>query len=159
MKKIDWKLLLFSIAVSQSAGFLGSFFTASSVRTWYTTLEKPFFNPPNWVFGPVWTTLYTLMGISLYIVWKKVRASKKKDYFPVWFFLAHLVINTLWSIIFFGAKDLLAALLTIFVLWAMIAYLIKRFYSINKTASYLLVPYLAWVSFATLLNAAILFLN
>lgn len=159
MKTINWKLLFFSIALSQSAGVIGSFFTANSVRTWYPTLEKPFFNPPSWVFAPVWTTLYTLMGISLYLVWQKTLSSKKGNAFAVWLFLAHLGINALWSIIFFGAKDLLAALITILVLWGMIASLIKLFYRVHKTAGYLLVPYLAWVSFATLLNAAILLLN
>lgn len=159
MKKINWKLLFFSIVISQSAGFIGSFFTANSVRTWYLTLEKPFFNPPSWVFAPVWTTLYTLMGIALYLVWQKTLTSKKGNAFAVWFFLAHLVVNALWSVIFFGAKDLLAALITILVLWGMIAYLIKLFYPVNKNAAYLLLPYLAWVSFATLLNAAILLLN
>lgn len=158
-KKINWKLLFFSIVASQSAGIIGSFFTANSIRTWYVTLEKPFFNPPNWVFGPVWTLLYTLMGIALYIIWNKALASKKKNYFAVWLFLAHLVINTLWSIIFFGLKDLLAALITILILWGMIVWLIKLFYAVNKYAAYLLIPYLAWVSFATVLNGAILFLN
>jgi tryptophan-rich sensory protein len=159
MKKTNWKLLVLSIALSQSAGFIGSFFTASSVRTWYPTLEKPFFNPPSWVFAPVWTTLYTLMGISLYLVWHKTRTTKKGNAFAVWLFLAHLGINALWSIVFFGLKDLLAALITILVLWAMIVSLIKLFYPVNKNAAYLLLPYLAWVSFATVLNAAILFLN
>ncbi|PIR63241.1 MAG: TspO protein [Candidatus Pacebacteria bacterium CG_4_9_14_3_um_filter_40_12] len=157
--KTNVPLLLSSILLSQLAGAIGSIFTASSIPTWYATLTKPFFNPPNWLFGPVWITLYTLMGIALYIVWNKANASKKKNYFPVWLFLAHLVINTLWSIIFFGVKDLLAALLTIFLLWGMIFALIKMFYKIEKKAAYLLYPYLAWVSFATLLNAALLLLN
>lgn len=148
-------LLLFCIFISQMAGVIGSAFTASSVTTWYTTLQKPSFNPPNWVFGPVWITLYTLMGISLYLVW--VRG--KKSEWQVKVFFVQLVINALWSIIFFGLHDLALALVVIGFLWLLIAYLIKIFGEASKWAAYLLVPYLLWVSFASLLNFAIWRLN
>ena len=158
-RKINIPLLLFSIALSQSAGVIGSVFTASSIPTWYASLEKPFFNPPNWLFGPVWITLYTLMGISLYLVWNTQRQAKKKDYFPVWLFLLHLVVNAAWSIIFFGAQNLLAGMITIVILLILIVQLIKLFYPIQKNAAFLLIPYLVWVSFATLLNFSLLLLN
>jgi benzodiazapine receptor len=151
-------LLFFSILISQLAGFIGSFATASSVSTWYVTLNKPVFNPPSFVFAPVWLTLYTLMGISLYLIWRK-GYKKKKVKKLVQFFLLHLVFNTLWSIVFFGLQNLLGALVVIIILWMMIAYLIKSFYQINKTASYLLIPYLLWVSFASLLNFSLWWLN
>lgn len=112
-------LLLFCIFISQMAGVIGSAFTASSVTTWYTTLQKPSFNPPNWVFGPVWITLYTLMGISLYLVW--VRG--KKSEWQVKVFFVQLVINALWSIIFFGLHDLALALVALIV-YAFVGYLL-----------------------------------
>lgn len=151
-------LLAFSIIISQLAGIIGSVATSPLIPTWYAQLEKPFFNPPNWLFGPVWITLYTLMGISLYLIWSK--GYKKKKIKPmVNLFLIHLVFNSLWSIVFFGFKNLGLAFAIIIYLWIMIACLIKNFWKVNKWASYLLVPYLAWVSFASLLNFAIWQLN
>ena len=149
--------LIASIALCQMAGIIGSVFTASSIPTWYATLEKPFFNPPNWLFGPVWITLYTMMGISFYLIWHTVK-SKKKDKL-IKLFLGHLVLNALWSIVFFGAQQMGVAFIVIGLLWTMIVSLIRGFAPLNKTAAWLLVPYLAWVSFATLLNAALWYLN
>lgn len=151
-------LLVLSILLSQLAGAIGSFFTTSAISGWYVTLAKPSFNPPNWLFGPVWITLYTLMGIALYLVWRKGMNVQKVS-FAVKLFLIHLVFNSLWSIVFFGMKNLSLAFGVIVILWSMIAYLIKLFSEIDKRASYLLIPYLLWVSFASALNFAIWQLN
>jgi len=151
-------LLIVSIAISNLSGFIGAFATTSSVSTWYVELVKPFFNPPSWIFGPVWTILYTLMGIALYLIWSK-GYNKKNIKSAVNLFLVHLVFNTLWSIIFFGQKNLGLAFVVITILWLMIACLIKLFYKLEKKAAYLLLPYIAWVSFASLLNLSIWWLN
>lgn len=152
------KLLFVSILASQLAGFIGAFATTPAIPGWYANLVKPFFNPPSWIFGPVWTLLYTLMGISLYLIWVK-GYQKKKIKEGVWLFFAHLAFNTLWSLVFFGLKNVGLAFIVIVILWAMIAYLIKTFWKIDKRASYLLIPYLAWVSFASVLNFYIWILN
>jgi len=148
--------LVLSILLCQGAGIIGSFFTVTSIPTWYATLNKPFFNPPNWLFAPVWTILYALMGIYLYLIWtsNKKEAGKLKR-----FFLIHLLLNSLWSIVFFGLKSPFGALFIILILVFMIAYLIIKGFKINRYAPYLLMPYLTWVSFATILNAAIWVLN
>jgi tryptophan-rich sensory protein len=158
MKIKNPKLLAFTIGISQLAGIIGSIFTTSEIANWYVFLNKPYFNPPNWLFGPVWITLYTLMGISLYLVWSKgyKEANIKR---AVNIFLVHLVVNSLWSIIFFGLHYLGIAFIVIITLWLMILYLIKLFLGVNKTAAYLLTPYLLWVSFASLLNFSIWQLN
>lgn len=144
--------LIISLLLPQLAGLVGSLFTFSAIPTWYATLNKPSFSPPNWIFGPVWTTLYILMGISLYLVWSKGKRG-------VALFKFQLVINALWSILFFGLRSPILGLITIIILWTMILALIKIFWKIDKTASVLLWPYLAWVSFASVLNLAILLLN
>ncbi len=146
------------ILLCQLAGVLGSFFTLDSILTWYATLNKPSFNPPNWIFGPVWTTLYTMMGISLYLIGQKGLKNKKVK-FAFWLFLVHLAVNTLWSIIFFGLQNLSLALVVIIILWILIIWTIYLFYKLNTIAAYLLIPYAFWVSFATILNYFILKLN
>ncbi len=143
--------LIFSIGLCLGAGIVGSFFTVSAIPDWYVTLNKPFFSPPNWIFGPVWTILYILMGISLYLVWVKRKV-------PTIFWI-QLILNASWSIIFFGMKNPGLALVDIIALWIAIVLTIKAFSKINKLASRLLWPYLAWVSFATFLNLAIVLLN
>jgi len=148
--------LLLSIGFCLGAGILGSFFTISSIPTWYQTLNKPIFSPPNWIFGPVWTILYILMGISLYLVW--ISKSKLKQN-AVKLFLTQITLNALWSVIFFGLKNPILALLDIILLWATIFLTIKTFAKINKLASNLLIPYLLWVTFATILNFSIVLLN
>lgn len=149
-------LLIACITLCQFAGIIGSFFTFKNIPTWYAGLNKPFFNPPNWLFGPVWTILYTSMGISLFLVLIKQRGIFST---PVKIFLIHLAVNSLWSIVFFGMKNLGLAFSVIVILWGLIFYIIKVFYKIDKRASYLLVPYLTWVSFASLLNFSIWILN
>lgn len=144
--------LLLAIAVCQGAGLIGSIFTINSVKTWYVVLNKPFFNPPSWVFAPVWTILYLLMGISLYLVWGIKKVNLK------WFWL-QLALNTLWSIIFFGLKNPTLALIEIVALWVSILFTIKSFLKVSRVAAYLLLPYILWVSFAAVLNMAIVILN
>jgi benzodiazapine receptor len=167
-------LLTVSILISNLAGVIGSIGTASSVNTWYVTLTKPSFNPPGWIFGPVWLLLYTLIGISLYLVllqnkkptglfsWFKYKLQRKKReriQSAIVFFLIHLVVNALWSLVFFGMRDVGSALIVIILLWIMILTLIIEFFKIDKKAGLLLIPYLVWVSFATVLNYSILILN
>ncbi len=149
-------LLFASVTISLFAGVIGSVFTFRNIPTWYAGLTKPPFSPPNWLFGPVWTILYILMGISLFLI-----IIKQKEIFskPVKIFLLHLGINSLWSIVFFGMKSPGSAFLVIIVLWYIIYYLIKTFRKIDKRASDLLIPYLAWVSFASLLNFSVWILN
>ena len=155
MSKRNYLELALAILLCNLAGFIGSVFTMPSIPTWYAALVKPAFNPPNWIFGPVWTLLYILMGIALYLVWQK-RAGARA---AIWLFLVHLVINALWSVVFFGWHEILWAFVVIILLWLMIVALIWMFYKVNKTAAYLLVPYLLWVSFASLLNYALWSLN
>lgn len=152
-----WYLLGF-IILAQLAGLLGSLFTFSAIPTWYAALTKPFFSPPNFVFGPVWTLLYTLMGISAYLIYRRYQFGKKAKLFWNAYWL-QLVLNTLWSILFFGFRSPLFAFVEIIVLWYYIYRTLRLAYPLDRTASYLLFPYLAWVSFAGLLNLAILVLN
>lgn len=158
MSRINYFKLMISILICQSAGFIGSFFTVSSVSTWYLTISKPFFNPPSWLFGPVWISLYLLMGISLYLIWNK-EINNKQSKIAVKVFGLQLVLNSLWSIIFFGLRNPLFAFIEIILLWITIIFTIKYFYKISKKASYLLIPYILWVSFAAILNFSIYYLN
>lgn len=149
--------LLISIMIPLVIGFTSGFFTASGVNEWYTTLNRPSFNPPNWLFGPVWTTLYILMGISLYLVWKQPVSEARNS--AIWIFALQLTLNFFWSIIFFYWHQIGIALIEIIVLWGLILLMIYRFYHINPTAAWLNIPYIMWVSFATILNAAYWKLN
>src|SRR3989344_6471988 len=150
--------LVVSVIGCELVGFLGTPFTISSIPTWYATLNKPFFAPPNWIFGPVWTLLYFLMGVSFYLIWKQ-DFKKKKVKTAGLFFLAQLTLNFIWSPIFFGLQAPLLGLIVIVAMWVLIVMTMKKFYPLSKLAYYLLVPYLLWVSFATILNAAIVALN
>ena len=158
MKKVNWPKLIFAIVLCQAAGIIGSLFTFSSIPTWYAALTKPSFNPPSWVFGPVWTILYTLMGISLYLILSK-GLKKKEVKIAVNLFVWQLIANSLWSIIFFGMKNIPLALIEIIVLLLLVFTTIQKFYKINKTAAYLLIPYFFWGSFATFLTYSIWILN
>jgi tryptophan-rich sensory protein len=157
-KNVNISKLLASILLCQFAGVIGSVFTASSLDNWYLLLEKPSFNPPSWVFFPVWTALYTLMGISLYLVWEKglQKPEVKKGIF---IFGIQLGLNSLWSFLFFGLKSPYYAFIEIILLWLAIFLTILQFRKISKTASYLLLPYIIWVSFAAVLNYYIWILN
>lgn len=150
--------LIVSIAICLLAGGLGTIFTIPSIPTWYATLVKPSFSPPNYLFGPVWTILYILMGISLYLIWKKgTKTQKVREALMI--FGLQLFLNAVWSPIFFGARNLFVALIVIIFMWYFILKTILSFGKINKTASYLLYPYLAWVSFASILNFSVWMLN
>jgi len=150
--------LIVSVVGCELAGVLGSVFTVSSIPTWYATLNKPPFAPPNWIFGPVWTLLYFLMGVAFYLIWKQ-GWKKKKVKTAGMYFLAQLALNFIWSPIFFGLRAPLLGLIVIVAMWALIAMTMKKFYPLSKWAAYLLVPYLLWVSFASILNAAIVLIN
>lgn len=152
----NWLKLLISIILPQIAGGLGALVTISSVGSWYQTIEKPSFNPPSWIFGPTWTLLYIMMGISLYLIWKSNHPFKKR---ALWLFGIQLILNAIWSPAFFGLQSPILGLIVIVPLWVMILICIRAFFPIDKWASYLLIPYLLWVSFATVLNASIWYLN
>lgn len=155
----NWLVLIGSIALAELAGILGSFATFAAIPTWYVHLNKPPFNPPSWLFGPVWTILYACMGTAAYLVWRLKSTSKSAAHFFQLYFI-QLVLNTTWSLVFFGLKDILLAFVVIIFLWTFIFQMIRATYELKlKTAAYLLWPYLAWVTFATILNLSILILN
>jgi len=158
IKLKDGVKLAISILICQGAGFIGSLFTRPSIPTWYATLEKPSFTPPNWVFAPVWITLFALMGISLFIIWRRGLAEKKTRK-ALGIFGVQLTFNILWPALFFGLKSPLAGLIDIVVLWVLIVLTFFYFFKISKTAGALLLPYLLWVSFAVALNVSIWRLN
>jgi translocator protein len=177
----NYSKLVISIVVCELAGAIGSFFTASAIGNWYYFLNKPLFNPPNWIFAPVWTILFLLMGVSFYLVWMKkwsvrevAESSGRKAWNPVseklwtgaWkeenafmIFVLQLVLNILWSVIFFGLQSPGIAFFEILMLWFAILYTIANFYRISQPAAYLLIPYIFWVSFAAFLNFSIWQLN
>jgi benzodiazapine receptor len=158
MKSIEFIKLIISIVICNSAGFIGAIFTTSAISTWYNSLEKPSFAPPNWVFGPVWTTLYTLMGISAYLVWRQgIHNSQVKTALII--FGVQLFLNAIWSPIFFGLRALFGALVVIVILWIAILLTIFAFYKISTVAAVLLIPYILWVSLATILNYSLWVLN
>lgn len=148
-------LLFASLALPLGVGFLGAIFTAPAIPTWYQALNKPAFSPPNFVFAPVWTILYILMGISLYLIVIK----KPTDEKSAKFFYSQLFLNLLWSYLFFYARFTKTAFVEIIILAVFIFLTIKSFYKISKTAAYLLIPYFLWVLFASILNLSIVLLN
>jgi len=150
--------LLLSILLCLGAGAIGSAFTMSSIPTWYAALKRPSFAPPNWIFGPVWTTLFIMMGVALFLVWGQL-GKKPKAKVAAILFLVHLAFNVLWSALFFGLRSPGWAFAEIIVLWGMIAALVVMFRPIDRRASYLMVPYLLWVSFAAVLNLMLWRLN
>ncbi len=150
--------LIVACAVSLSAGLIGSLVVADNFTTWYSAIEKPPFTPPNWLFGPVWTILYVLMGIAAFLVWRKGLRVTGVKVALVWF-LVQLVLNALWTPVFFGLHRIDLALIVIALLWAAIVTTIFYFLRVSRLAAVLLVPYLLWVSFAGVLNASIWHLN
>jgi len=157
MKFLDILKLVVSVILCQMAGFLGSIFTTPAIQTWYKTLNKPFFTPPNWIFSPVWISLFILMGISLFFVWRRADHPKFKIAFI--FFFVQLILNILWSVVFFWLRSPLLGLADIVLLWIAILITIQNFLKISKFAGVLLTPYLLWVSFAILLNFSLWILN
>jgi len=151
-----------SIIICESVGIIGSFFTFSSVSNWFPTLVKPWFSPPSWLFGPVWTILYFLMGLSLYIVWNyKTETVSKQKYKKQFFILfgIQLILNALWSFLFFGLKSPISGLIDILFLDIAVITTIIYANRVSKYAAVLLAPYMAWIIFATLLNFEIALLN
>ncbi len=158
MKLNSFFKLITTIIISELAGIIGSIFTINAIPTWYATLAKPALNPPSWIFGPVWTTLYLLMGIAAFLVWKNGWDHKDvRKALSV--FGLQLVLNAVWSIIFFGLHSPFWALIDIALMWLAIVWTMTLFYKISKPAMWLLVPYILWVSFASYLNYTIWILN
>lgn len=149
--------LIISILLPNVIGWLGSVFTLEAIPTWYAQLEKPFFQPPNWLFGPTWIVLYTLMGIACYLVWKEKKSPNQTC--ALHLYAVQLFLNAIWTPIFFGAQETTIALGIIILLVIFVSFTIVAFYRIRPLAAYLLIPYLLWISFATALNKAIVLLN
>ncbi|MEI8327676.1 MAG: TspO/MBR family protein [Candidatus Taylorbacteria bacterium] len=151
--------LILAVVICELAGIVGSIFTVPSIGTWYAHLIKPSFAPPNWVFAPIWTTLFALMGISLFLIWnsRSHNSNEKKSAYRM--FTLQLLANVIWSIIFFGLHAPGIALIEIVILWLLILATIISFYKISKPAACLLIPYIIWVSIATALNFALWTLN
>jgi benzodiazapine receptor len=155
---LSYPKLAAAILLCVIVGSVGSLVTITGPGSWYSTLQKPFFTPPSWLFAPVWIMLFVLMGIALYLVWesgterREVKAAL--GIFGVQFFL-----NVIWSFLFFGLKSPLLGFVDIILLWVMIAATIWVFFRVRKSAAYFLIPYIAWVTLASALNGAIYFMN
>jgi tryptophan-rich sensory protein len=149
---------IISIALPLAVGAVSGFFTTASVNGWYAGVNKPSFNPPNWLFAPVWTSLYILMGIACFIIWNNNAETKEKQV-ALRFYGIQLGLNFLWSFIFFYAQQPGWAFIEIILMWIMILLTILSFRKISTVAAWLLVPYICWVSFASVLNFAIWYLN
>jgi translocator protein len=149
--------LLYSLVLTLGVGAIAGLATASNIGGWYATISKPVFNPPNWIFGPVWTLLYILMGIALYLIWRLPASAYRSNAF--WLFFIQLFLNFIWSFLFFYFHKVGLALIDIITLWIFIILTIISFSRLDKKAAWLLVPYICWVSFASILNGAIYYLN
>jgi benzodiazapine receptor len=150
--------LFINIIICQFAGVIGSVFTTPAIPTWYATLIKPSFTPPNWIFSPVWISLYLLMGISVFLVWRKGIENPQVN-LALRFFIVQLILNSLWSVLFFGLRSPFLGLVEIIILWIFILLTILYFFRVSKTAGILLWPYILWVSFAAVLNFSLWRLN
>ncbi len=163
-KKGLWLRIIVSIIIISTLGSLSGILTGNTVGTWYGEINKPFFTPPNWVFGPAWLLLYTLMGISVGRIWQLaaknrypiIRNYTKKG---ILLFVIHFIFNLAWTPIFFGLQMPGLALIVILTMLGIIIFMTKQYYRVDRIASFLLVPYIVWVSFATLLNASIWWMN
>jgi benzodiazapine receptor len=158
MKSRDIVKLVVSLVACQGAGAIGSIFTAPAIPTWYAALQKPSFNPPNWLFAPAWITLYLLMGVAAFLIWRQ-GLSQKGVRSALIVFLVQLVLNALWSVVFFGLQSPLWGVVVILALWVAILLTILRFFRLSTAAGSLMLPYILWVSFAAVLNIAIFMLN
>jgi len=158
MSKGDLARLIASIVICLLPGIAGSAVTVAAVSQWYPTLVKPFFSPPSWIFGPVWTILYLMMGISLFLIWQKdpLTSGRKK---ALYIFAVQLILNAAWSPVFFGLRSIVGGMILITLLWLSIGLVIYTFDRISRKAALLLVPYFLWVSFASVLNFSLLILN
>jgi translocator protein len=157
MKVPQYRKLIISLALPLSIGGIAGIFTAQAIPVWYATLNQPSFNPPNAVFGPVWTMLYILMGFSFYLIWIMPQSSTRR--LAIMLYVIQLVLNFAWSFLFFYFHAIGVAFIEIFLLWTSILLMIILFYKIKPLAAYLNIPYLLWVSFATMLNGSYYLLN
>ena len=155
MKKIGQ--LLLCLILPLAVGGISGFFTVEAIPGWYRTIEKPEWNPPSWVFGPVWTTLYILMGIAMFLIWTRPRTELRQR--ALYLNAIQLILNFFWSFIFFNVHAMGWALVEILMLWILIVATLFAYDKVYKPAAWLLLPYIIWVSFATLLNGAIWWLN
>lgn len=151
--------ILAVVVTCLAIGYFSGMVTRSAITTWYPTLVKPSFNPPNWIFAPVWSMLYVMMGVAAGLVWDRIDAEKEVVKKALILFAIQLALNALWSYLFFGLKNPMLASLEVIILWLMIYETYIQFAKINKIAGYLLIPYLFWVGFATILTVSIWFLN
>jgi len=158
MEKNELSPLILSIIICQMVGVIGSIFTAGSVTSWYPTLVKPSFSPPGFYIGLIWIVLFTLMGISLFLIWRET-PSNLAARIALYFFAAQLIVNVLWSVAFFGMRSPISGLVVIAFLWVLILIMTIKFWPINRTAALLLIPYIVWVSIAAYLNFSIWRLN
>ena len=149
--------LVASLILTLGVGAIAGIFTSSAVTGWYATLHKPSFNPPDWLFGPVWTVLYIIMGISLFMIWN-LEPSKERN-IALLLFMVQLIVNFCWSFIFFHFKLIGPALIDIIILWISLVVMLILIYMIKPLAAYINIPYFLWVSFASVLNGAYYFLN
>lgn len=156
-KPVSVKKLIISLGLPLFVAAVSGFFTIHAIPVWYSTLRKPSFNPPSWLFGPVWIVLYILMGISMYMVWR-LRDSRDRN-MALASFIVQLLLNFGWSFLFFSFNMIGLALVEIIALWLSIILMLGIFYRIKPAATYINVPYLCWVTFAAILNAAYLSLN
>lgn len=156
--KVNWSQLTIAILFCQAAGIFGTVFSTPTIPAWYMTLAKPAFTPPNWVFGPVWLLLYTLMGISLYLIWQHPGNGRDKAH-GLMFFYIQLVLNAAWGMLFFGFRSPLIAFVDVVLLWVTVVVTMTYFRKVSTTAAGLLLPYIVWVSFAVILNFVIVVLN
>ena len=154
LKSIEIFKLAMSLILCQLAGVMGSFFTRPAIAGWYATLEKPSFTPPDWVFAPVWITLYSLMGVAAYLVWRKGLGEKQVRQALI-LFGGQLILNALWSWVFFGLRSPLAGFVEISVLAVVLIFTIQSFFKVSKPAGALLIPYFLWIAFASGLNLTI----
>jgi len=163
MKRAPWFQLLISLGIAFLAAGMGSLFTTPNLEPWYSQLEKPWFNPPNWIFGPVWTTLFILMAVAAWLVWQHGQTKKKKLTPPAAFglklYAVQLGLNVLWSGLFFGLQSPQLALVEVFIFWLVIIATAREFWRVKPLAGALFIPYIAWVSFASVLNYAVVLLN
>lgn len=158
MMKVDWKILLFSVVLCELIGNIGTVFTIPALSGWYISLNKAPFNPPNWIFGPVWTILYALMGIAAYLILSK-GFKKPAVKTALYIFSTQLALNVLWSVVFFGLRSPFYGMVAIILMWIAILATILKFYGISRTAGYVMIPYILWVSFAAVLNYYVFILN
>ncbi|MFZ2038734.1 MAG: TspO/MBR family protein [Minisyncoccia bacterium] len=159
MKIKNIVLMIKFVVMSEFAGLIGSIFTAPAIDGWYASLEKPLFNPPNWVFGPVWTTLFLLIGVAVYWIYINTDATSIKKRIAFIVFGIQFILNIIWSLLFFKLQSPFLAFVEVIILWIFILLTIILFYKISKKAGIILLPYILWVSLAAYLNWQLWLLN